>query len=85
MDNASSSTTGATSVSVVGGQLAVVTSTSVAVRPRSLTIGPEKEPINFSVGLVGAPPEVEQLVEHIKAVAEQFLYRWKTFPLSEYI
>lgn len=51
-------------------------------RPNSLPIGPEKEPINFVVNLVGAPSEVEQLVEHIKSVAEQFLYHWKTFPLS---
>lgn len=57
---------------------------AAAVRPRSLQIGPEKEPINFNVSLIGAPPEVEHLVEHIKSVAEQFLYRWKTFPLSEY-
>lgn len=53
------------------------------MRPSSL-LSPEKEPINFSVNLVGAPPEVEQLVEHIKGVAEQFLYHWKTFPISEY-
>lgn len=53
-------------------------------RPRSLLVGPEKEPINFTVSLVGAPPEVEQLVEHIKSVAEQFLYHWKTFPLGKY-
>lgn len=52
-------------------------------RPRSLLVGPEKEPVNFTISLVGAPPVVEQLVEHIKTVAEQFLYHWKTFPLSE--
>lgn len=50
-------------------------------RPNSL-LGPEKEPVNFVVNLVGAPPEVEQLVEHIKLVAEQFLYHWKTFPIG---
>lgn len=51
-------------------------------RPTSL-LGPEKEPVNFIVNLVGAPPEVEQLVEHIKLVAEQFLYHWKTFPIGK--
>ncbi|XP_055923588.1 uncharacterized protein LOC129954019 isoform X2 [Eupeodes corollae] len=50
-------------------------------RPLCLA-GPEREPVNFLVNLVGAPPEVEQLVEHIKLVAEQFLYHWKTFPIS---
>lgn len=44
----------------------------------------EKEPINFEINLVGAPVEVEQLIEHIKAVAEQFLFHWKTFPISMY-
>lgn len=54
-------------------------------RPNSLTIlAPEREPVNFGVNLIGAPPEVEQLVEHIKAVAEQFLYHWKTFPIGKY-
>ncbi|CAH0564403.1 unnamed protein product [Brassicogethes aeneus] len=42
---------------------------------------PEREPIYFDVALVGAPPEVEQLVNNIKQVAEQFLYHWKTFPI----
>ncbi|CAH1129005.1 unnamed protein product [Ceutorhynchus assimilis] len=42
---------------------------------------PEREPINFEINLVGAPPEVEQLVNNIKQVAEQFLYHWKTFPI----
>lgn len=51
-------------------------------RPNSL-LGPEKEPIKFQINLVGAPPEVEQLIEHIKDVASQFLYHWKTFPISE--
>lgn len=54
----------------------------IVVRPNSL-LGPEKEPINFQINLVGAPPEVEQLIEHIKSVAEQFLYHWKTFPISK--
>lgn len=45
---------------------------------------PEREPIRFDVALVGAPPEVEQLVNNIKQVAEQFLYHWKTFPISKY-
>lgn len=54
-------------------------------RPNSLTIlPPEREPVDFTLNLVGAPPEVEQLVEHIKSVAEQFLYHWKTFPISMY-
>lgn len=53
-------------------------------RPTSLlAIAPEKEPVTFTVNLVGAPPEVEQLVEHIKTVAEQFLYHWKTFPICK--
>ena len=51
-------------------------------RPTSL-LGPEKEPIKFQINLVGAPAEVEQLIEHIKDVASQFLYHWKTFPISE--
>ncbi|KAL5274491.1 hypothetical protein ACFFRR_000922 [Megaselia abdita] len=51
------------------------------VRPISLN-GPEKEPVNFMINLVGAPQEVEQLVDHIKSVAEQFLYHWKTFPIA---
>lgn len=53
----------------------------VISRPNSL-LGPDKEPVNFNINLVGAPPEVEQLVDHIKSVAEQFLYHWKTFPIS---
>lgn len=61
---------------------------STSSRPRSrptslLTLAPEKEPITFTTNLVGAPPEVDQLVEHIKSVAEQFLYHWKTFPISK--
>lgn len=51
-------------------------------RPNSL-LGPEKEPIKFQINIVGAPVEVEQLIEHIKDVASQFLYHWKTFPLSK--
>lgn len=51
-------------------------------RPNSL-LGPEKEPIKFQINLVGAPAEVEQLIEHIKDVASQFLYHWKTFPISK--
>ncbi|XP_044759110.1 uncharacterized protein LOC123316901 [Coccinella septempunctata] len=42
---------------------------------------PEKEPIQFEINLVGAPPEVTELVNNIKQVAEQFLYHWKTFPI----
>lgn len=52
-------------------------------RPNSL-LAPEKEPIKFQINLVGAPPEVEQLIEHIKEVASQFLYHWKTFPISKF-
>lgn len=54
----------------------------VLTRPNSL-LGPEKEPIKFQINIVGAPTEVEQLIEHIKDVASQFLYHWKTFPLSK--
>lgn len=52
-------------------------------RPNSLSVFPEKEPIKFQINLVGAPAEVEQLIEHIKNVASQFLYHWKTFPISK--
>lgn len=53
-------------------------------RPTSLVpLAPEKEALMFSVNLTGAPPEVENLIEHIKAVAEQFLYHWKTFPICK--
>lgn len=44
----------------------------------------EREPIKFEVNLVGAPIEVEQLVNNIKHVAEQFLYHWKMFPIGTY-
>lgn len=49
------------------------------------SLHPEREPIRFDVTLVGAPPEVEQLVNNIKQVAEQFLYHWKTFPISKFM
>ncbi|XP_063825249.1 uncharacterized protein LOC135074798 [Ostrinia nubilalis] len=55
-----------------------------ASRPSSLLLeaaAPEREPLRFDVQLVGAPPEVEQLVNNIKQVAEDFLYHWKTFPI----
>lgn len=53
-------------------------------RPTSLVpLIPEKEALNFYVNLTGAPPEVENLIEHIKIVAEQFLYHWKTFPIRK--
>lgn len=58
------------------------TATPALVRPNTL-LPPEKEPVHFQINLIGAPPEVEQLIEHIKAVAEQFLYHWKTFPISK--
>lgn len=51
----------------------------VVLGPEALQ--PERQPLNFEVNLVGAPPEVEQLVQNIKQVAEQFLYHWKTFPI----
>ncbi|KAF5280931.1 hypothetical protein FQA39_LY17937 [Lamprigera yunnana] len=41
----------------------------------------EREPLRFDINLVGAPPEVEQLVNNVKQVAEQFLYHWKMFPI----
>ncbi|EDW68148.2 uncharacterized protein Dvir_GJ24558 [Drosophila virilis] len=50
------------------------------LRPQTLA-GPEREPVEFNINLVGAPPEVEQLVQQIKCVAEQFLYHWKSFPI----
>lgn len=53
----------------------------VVLGPEALQ--PERQPLNFEVNLVGAPPEVEQLVQNIKQVAEQFLYHWKTFPISK--
>lgn len=43
---------------------------------------PEKEAINFYVNIIGAPPEVEQLINNVKDVASQFLYRWKNFPIN---
>lgn len=55
-------------------------------RPTSLLLDgaqPEREPLKFDVQLVGAPPEVEQLVNNIKQVAEDFLYHWKTFPIGK--
>ncbi|XP_053697381.1 uncharacterized protein LOC128744410 [Sabethes cyaneus] len=57
------------------------TNAPALVRPNTL-LPPEKEPVHFEINLIGAPPEVEQLIEHIKAVAEQFLYHWKTFPIN---
>lgn len=57
-----------------------------ASRPSSLQLEappPEREPLHFDVQLIGAPPEVEQLVNNIKQVAEDFLYHWKTFPIGE--
>lgn len=53
------------------------------LRPLSLA-GPEREPVQFTVNLVGAPEEVEQLIQQIKTVAEQFLYHWKTFPIGKF-
>lgn len=52
-------------------------------RPNSL-LGPEKEPMKFQINILGAPPEVENLIEHIKDVTSKFLYHWKTFPISKY-
>lgn len=54
-------------------------------KPTSLlALFPEKEPIIFDVNLCGAPPEIENLLQHTKVIAEQFLYRWKTFPISKF-
>lgn len=64
----------------------VASGSARASRPGSLALDgaqPEKEPLQFDVQLVGAPPEVEQLVNNIKQVAEDFLYHWKTFPIGE--
>lgn len=51
------------------------------LRPQTL-LAPEREPVEFNINLVGAPSEVEQLVDQIKSVAEQFLYHWKSFPIG---
>lgn len=57
---------------------------NVRSRPTSLIpLAPEKEALTFTINLTGAPPEVEHLIEHIKIVAEQFLYHWKTFPICK--
>ncbi|XP_039440636.1 uncharacterized protein LOC120421483 isoform X2 [Culex pipiens pallens] len=61
--------------------LSMATPAAPLVRPNTL-LPPEKEPVHFQINLIGAPPEVEQLIEHIKGVAEQFLYHWKTFPIN---
>ena len=43
----------------------------------------QKEPVTFEIcHFRGAPTEVESLVLNIKDVAEQFLYHWRTFPIS---
>lgn len=63
--------------------LSIATVGTQMLRPQTLA-GPEREPIEFNINLVGAPPEVEQLVEQIKSVAEQFLYHWKSFPIGEW-
>lgn len=53
-------------------------------RPTSLlAMAPEKEPIIFYTNLIGAPLEIQTLVEHIKVVAERWLYHWKTFPICK--
>lgn len=58
---------------------------SIRSRPTSLLSPPipEKEPISFEVNLVGAPVEIQKLVEHVKVVAESFLYHWKSFPIRK--
>ncbi|KAK6642922.1 hypothetical protein RUM43_004424 [Polyplax serrata] len=43
---------------------------------------PERESVRFDINLSGAPDEVMQLITNIKDVAEQFLYHWKTFPIT---
>ncbi|XP_064104875.1 uncharacterized protein LOC135214466 isoform X2 [Macrobrachium nipponense] len=42
---------------------------------------PEREQLTFEVDTEGFTPETAALVEHIKQVAEDVLYHWKTFPL----
>ncbi|XP_046394390.1 uncharacterized protein LOC124162073 isoform X1 [Ischnura elegans] len=42
---------------------------------------PEREPVKFDIHIRGAPPEIFQLVQSIKDVAEQILFHWKTFPI----
>lgn len=74
---------GTTTVAALRGPSNTAAGGPVLVRPTSLQ-PPEKEPVNFQINLIGAPPEVEQLIEHIKSVAEQFLYHWKTFPISKF-
>lgn len=55
------------------------------IRPINL-LGPEREHLKFHIPtLVGAPPEVIELVEQIKAVAETFLYHWKSFPIGKQV
>ncbi|XP_044734371.1 uncharacterized protein LOC123296783 isoform X2 [Chrysoperla carnea] len=49
--------------------------------PPDSGLTPEREPIKFDINLVGAPAEVEQLINNIKHVAESFLYHWRTFPI----
>ena len=72
------------SVPIQTAQIAQRHPQQILTRPNSL-LGPEKEPIKFQINIVGAPIEVEQLIEHIKDVASQFLYHWKTFPLSKFV
>ncbi|XP_076032256.1 uncharacterized protein LOC143020023 isoform X3 [Oratosquilla oratoria] len=40
-----------------------------------------KEPLAFEVDAEGLPPETDRLLLHIKKVAEDVLYHWKTFPI----
>ncbi|KAG8229641.1 hypothetical protein J437_LFUL015592, partial [Ladona fulva] len=40
-----------------------------------------REPVKFDVTVNGVPPEISQLVHHIKEVAEKILFHWKTFPI----
>lgn len=42
---------------------------------------PEREPLTFETNTEDLPPETAALVDHIKQVAEEVLYHWKTFPL----
>lgn len=65
-----------------GGDDPSISITGGTPRPNSLVIQPDKEPLNFNINLVGAPPDVLHLIEHIKSVAEQFLFHWKTFPIG---
>ncbi|XP_018011416.1 uncharacterized protein LOC108668684 [Hyalella azteca] len=43
---------------------------------------PQREQLTFNITTEGLPPESLALLEHIKQVAENVLYHWKTFPVA---